>query len=108
MLKRVFRILIENAVKFSRTRPHPEIRVGCSGDGATRVYIVRDNGVGFDASRAGLLFGAFQRFHANQGFEGAGINLAIAHRTSRRLGGWLWAESTPERGATFYVYLPGT
>jgi PAS domain S-box-containing protein len=108
MLKRVFRILIENAVKFSRTRPHAEVRVGCSGDGATRVYIVRDNGVGFDASRAGLLFGAFQRFHANQGFEGAGINLAIAHRTIRRLGGWLWAESTPERGATFYVYLPGT
>jgi len=108
MVRRVFRILIENAVKFSRLRPHAEVHVGSSGDGAARVFFVRDNGVGFDPSSAGLLFGAYQRFHAHRGFEGAGINLAIAHRTMRRLGGWLWAESNPERGATFYVYLPGS
>jgi PAS domain S-box-containing protein len=108
MLKRVFGILIENAVKFSRECPRAEVRVGCSGDGTARVFFVKDNGVGFDASNAGLLFGAFQRLHANKGFGGAGINLAIARRTVRRLGGWLWAESSPERGASFYLHLPGS
>jgi PAS domain S-box-containing protein len=107
MLKRVLRILIENAVKFSRLCPHAEVRVGCSGEGATRVFFVKDNGVGFDASDAEMLFGAFQRLHKSQGFGGTGINLAIARRTMCRLGGWLWAESTPEHGATFYVHLPG-
>jgi signal transduction histidine kinase len=81
--------------------------VGCSGEGAARVFFVKDNGVGFDASNAELLFGAFQRLHKNQGLGGTGINLAIARRTMCRLGGWLWAESTPGHGATFYIYLPG-
>lgn len=105
LIEQVMVNLVLNAVKFSRDRERPEIRIGASHNGET-VYFVRDNGVGFDMKYAGKLFGVFQRLHQQENFEGTGVGLAIIHRIVTRHGGRVWAEGAVDQGATFYFTLP--
>ena len=97
--------LLRNAWKFTAKHAAPTIEFGTLHEGDKPVYFVSDNGAGFDMTYAGKLFGAFQRMHKPQEFEGTGIGLAIVHRIIQRHGGRIWAEAEPERGATFFFTL---
>ena len=101
----VFANLLGNAWKFTRRVPTPRIEVGSLQKGDRKVYFVRDNGAGFDSSRAQDLFKPFQRMHAARDFPGAGIGLATSRRIVERHGGEIWAEGAVDRGATLYFTL---
>jgi light-regulated signal transduction histidine kinase (bacteriophytochrome) len=106
LLKQVLANLIDNAVKYSRSRDPATIEIGCAGEEAGRaVLFVRDNGVGFEMQYAHKLFGVFQRLHRAEEFEGTGIGLATVRRIVSRHGGRVWAEGTLNEGATFYFTL---
>jgi len=94
--------LVGNAWKFTAGRDHTRIEIGRQRD----VFFVRDNGAGFDASKAERLFTPFQRFHEQEQFPGTGIGLATVQRIVARHGGRIWAESEPNAGATFSFTLP--
>ncbi|MFN2377402.1 MAG: ATP-binding protein, partial [Candidatus Binatia bacterium] len=70
------------------------------------VFRIHDNGVGFNPEFARKLFGAFQRLHGVEEFEGHGIGLATVERVVRMHGGRAWAEGLPDHGATIFFELP--
>jgi signal transduction histidine kinase len=111
LLKVALENLLGNAWKFTAREPEARIEFGADrkpGPGfRAPVYYVRDNGAGFDQAYSDRLFGAFQRLHGQEEFEGTGIGLATVARIIHRHGGRVWAEGKVGEGATFYFTLGG-
>ncbi len=104
--------LMGNAWKFTEKEREAKVAFGqdeeLSRKGRVPVYYVSDNGAGFEMAYADKLFGAFQRLHGTEEFEGTGIGLATVQRVVHRHGGRIWAEGEVGRGATFFFTLrPG-
>jgi light-regulated signal transduction histidine kinase (bacteriophytochrome) len=111
LLKVALENLLGNAWKFTAREDEARVEFGADrkpGPGSpSPLYYVRDNGAGFDQMYADKLFGAFQRLHGQDEFEGTGIGLATVARIVHRHGGRVWAEGTVGEGATFYFTLGG-
>lgn len=105
LIKQVLTNLVGNSVKYTRPRDLAVIEIGQIAAEEQPVIFVRDNGAGFEMKYADKLFGAFQRLHRQDEFEGTGVGLATVHRIIRRHGGRIWAEAEPKKGATFYFTL---
>ncbi|MEJ7929009.1 ATP-binding protein [Ramlibacter sp. AN1015] len=106
LMQVVVRNLIGNAVKYTRHREVPQIRVCAVRRPEGAGIMVSDNGVGFQQKYVGKLFGVFQRLHKAEDFEGTGIGLASVRRIIERHGGTVWAEGQPDQGARFGFVIP--
>jgi PAS domain S-box-containing protein len=98
--------LLDNAWKFTARTAHPCIEFGAFVKDGETVYVMRDNGAGFDMAYADKLFGSFQRLHTEEEYAGTGIGLATVRRIVNRHGGSIWAEAEVGKGAAFYFTLP--
>jgi light-regulated signal transduction histidine kinase (bacteriophytochrome) len=87
--------LFSNAIKFSCTNEIPKVFVGATDIKGEPLYIVKDNGVGFDMKYADKLFGVFQRLHSANEFEVTGRHLK---RIVNRHGVQVWAEGRINEG----------
>lgn len=107
LLRIVLQNLLGNAWKYTSKHDHAHVEFGVEardGEGAP-AFFVRDDGAGFDMRYANKLFGAFQRLHTVEEFEGTGIGLATVQRIVHRHGGRVWAEGAVEGGACLYFTL---
>ncbi|HAR63310.1 MAG: hypothetical protein DKM50_10720 [Candidatus Margulisiibacteriota bacterium] len=95
--------LIGNAIKYTRPKPVRKIEFGAMVKDGTLVYYIRDNGIGFDMKDAENIFKPFQRLEKT--YEGVGVGLASAKQIVLKHGGRIWAESEPDKWATFYFTL---
>ncbi|HET9845931.1 MAG TPA: ATP-binding protein, partial [Nitrospira sp.] len=98
--------LLDNAIKFSRLRADPEIRISGSRTKNEYVLSVQDNGIGFDMAQTDKIFGLFERVHGSQDFEGTGVGLAIVRLVMDKHGGSVAVESAPGKGSTFTLMIP--
>ena len=106
LLYQVMMNLISNAIKYSSKKEKPIIELFSEFKNGETIFVVKDNGSGFDMKYSGKLFHVFQRLHADDEFEGNGIGLATVSRIIAKHGGRIWAEGQVDVGATFYFTLP--
>lgn len=99
--------LLSNAWKYSSNEREAFIEVGRTAVDNESVLYVRDNGIGFDMAQADRLFRSFARLNSSKEFQGTGIGLVTVRRVIERHGGRIWADSQPEKGATFFFTCPG-
>jgi PAS domain S-box-containing protein len=107
LIRLVLQNLLANAWKFTAHSENPTVELAELDQDGEPVFVVRDNGAGFDMRYAAKLFDPFQRLHAVSEFEGSGIGLAIVQRIIRRHGGRIWATGEVGQGAAFYFTLHG-
>jgi signal transduction histidine kinase len=105
LLQVVLNNLLGNAWKYTRHKEQAIIEFGVEELAGVPVYLVRDNGAGFDMHQAGKLFTPFQRLHKASEYEGTGIGLATVQRIVSRHGGRIWGEASPGNGAVFRFTL---
>lgn len=98
--------MVGNAWKFTSRTPDARIEFGSIERDGEKVFLLKDNGVGFDMAYVGKLFKPFERLHGPDEFPGTGVGLAIVHRVMERHDGRVWLESTPGAGTTCYFTLP--
>lgn len=107
-MRQLFQNLIGNALKFRRPGVQPRVRVALERDDREQnvlVFVVEDNGVGFEERNLERIFDPFQRLHSRSEFEGTGLGLSICRRIVERHQGSITATSMPGEGSVFIVTL---
>ena len=105
-LRRLFLILLDNAVKYTPAGGSLAVAVGAENGQA--LGIVRDSGIGIAPEHLPHVFDRFYRADRarSRADGGAGLGLAIGLWIAEVHGGRLRVESAPQRGSTFHVELP--
>lgn len=107
LLQELFRNLLSNAFKFTRTRARAHVEIRGEVDSVHGVcFTVHDDGIGFDMRFHDKIFGLFQRLNSTAAYEGTGCGLALSKRIVELHGGTIEARGEPGRGATFRFCLP--
>lgn len=105
-LGQLFQNLLVNAIKFTPQERVPAIAITGAARGSTVEIHVRDNGVGIGPHEGDGLFAMLRRGDRSDGFDGAGIGLAVCARIVERHGGRIWCTPAPGGGTVFSCTLP--
>ena len=118
-LQQLFDNLIGNSLKYTLSKKVPHIEISASilsGDSVPnqspshpkKFYkiTITDNGIGFDQEYAESIFTLFHRLHDTKEYSGTGIGLAICKKIVDNHKGYITAQSEPNKGATFNIFLP--
>jgi light-regulated signal transduction histidine kinase (bacteriophytochrome) len=118
-LHQLFTNLITNAIKYSKQDIPPYLKITNdlvqetsltkefpTAKGTYHQITFEDNGIGFSTEYRHKIFEIFQRLHTKNTYPGTGIGLAICKKVMDNHKGFIIADSQPEVGSTFTIYLP--
>ncbi len=97
--------LLDNAVKY--TPSGGAVTVEVKNYELFSAIRVTDTGPGISEGEQAKIFGRFYRAPDACQAEGVGIGLYLTRQIAEKQGGYVKVESTPEKGSTFSLYLPG-
>src|SRR6185437_2661829 len=108
-LRQVFFNLLDNAIKYGPEGGEVSVRARTISQNEIEVQVQND-GAGIPPGAIGRIFERFYRVDKARSREagGTGLGLAIVKHIVLANGGRVWAQSEPERGATFFFTLPKT
>jgi PAS domain S-box-containing protein len=98
--------LVKNAIKYC---DEGTIEIGVQKKESTLEFYVKDTGVGINKKRQNAIFDRFVQADIEdvRALQGSGLGLSISKAYVEMLGGEIWVESEPGKGATFYFTIPG-
>jgi signal transduction histidine kinase len=118
-IEQLFINLIGNSLKYNKPGIAPEITIESEKvlsadypdllDQSVKKFhkiTFSDNGMGFDPQFKETIFILFQRLHSKTDYPGTGIGLAICKKIVENHKGYILADSTPDVGSLFTVFLP--
>ncbi|MCW3073151.1 MAG: domain S-box-containing protein [Flaviaesturariibacter sp.] len=120
-IQQLFQNLLSNGLKYTRPEVVPQIHIsgglvrgeetGLSltteeGNRSFHFIKVQDNGIGFEQKDADRIFKMFQRLHGKAEYSGTGVGLSIVRKVVENHKGYITAESQPNEGARFTIFLP--
>ena len=97
---KVWRIILENAVKFAGTGGKVLVQQQISSKRA--VFSISDNGPGIKQEDIERIFERFYKADITHNSQGSGLGLSIAAEIIRGLDEKIWVESVEGKGSTFY------
>jgi len=109
----IFRIFVDNAIKYSRERNNIEIKAidlykgeynANKRDGVLIQF--KDNGIGISKNDISSIFERFFRSEKVTDIPGSGLGLSIAKELIKLHSGEVYVESEYDKGTTFYIFLP--
>lgn len=97
--------LLDNALKFTKKG---EIIIGYNAKKNGIEFFIKDSGEGIAPELLDKIFEPFRQGEEilARKYHGTGLGLTIAKNYAELLGGYMWTESEPKQGATFYLTLP--
>lgn len=102
-LQKVFKNLIENAIKYSD--PKKRVDIALSKDQQMVLFIVKDQGVGIAEEHQQRVFERFYRVDKGRLDGGTGLGLAIVKHISMKYDGSIDLKSSISRGTTISLKL---
>jgi two-component system sensor histidine kinase/response regulator len=104
MLKKVFEILIQNALDHI-DKENGFIELGCETTDKDYVFSIKDNGIGIHPKYHKKIFKMFQAIESN---KSTGIGLSIVEKIISHYNGKIYVQSKPRLETTFYFSLKRT
>ncbi|HSQ47226.1 MAG TPA: ATP-binding protein, partial [Lutibacter sp.] len=98
--------LVKNAMKYC---DEGTIEIGVEKKASHLQFYVKDTGIGIAQDRQIAIFDRFVQADIEdvKALQGSGLGLSISKAYAEMLGGEIWVESEPGKGATFYFTIPG-
>lgn len=101
----LFRNLIGNGLKYN-DKAEKAVEIGCTREGARRIFYVQDNGIGIEPRFYETIFRIFKRLNTEDDqVKGTGVGLTFVRKIVERHGGTIWLESEIGVGTTFFFTL---
>ena len=112
-ISQIFRILIDNAIKYSLINSEVSITATNHYKGKYNqkridavLFQIKDFGIGIHKEDIPNLFKRFYRAKSAEGISGTGLGLYLAKDLVYLHKGNIFVESEYQKGSTFFIFLP--